>query len=961
MTLMKRVLFVLLLLVSFNLLKAQVTHFKLENGLTVIINEDHRVPSIFGSIVVKAGSVDESPNATGLAHYLEHMMFKGSTNVGTIDWDKEKIHYNKIIELYDLLGTVPVEKRDSIQQLINEESLLAGQYTVNNEFSNLIQSIGGTSLNAATGYDVTYYHNSFPSFQLKKWLELNADRFANPVFRGFQAELETVYEEKNMYSDNPYSVLFEEFSSEMFGSNNPYSRSIVGNTEHLKTPSLSQLIEFYNKFYVPANMALVLSGDVNVADAQVYISETLGSWQPKPAGTRNVLSEANLDGKKKSIKKKLTPMPMLIMGYKGIPVKSEDTYKMEVLQRVLNNRNSTGLLDKLVLDGDVQSLSVSINSFRQAGLINFMGIPVYDMAQKRFSSLSYIESSITKTLDQLMDGNVEDWLIQSVKDDLIMEFELSKESNVEYGMMLVNAFGNDESIDAIENYVSQINAISKNDLVLLAKKYFDKPYLAMHSMTGEPSKEKLSKPNYKPIVPASGKVSDYAQKWLAEQVNIPEFTPVDFRKDFEKTELTSGVTLFYTQNPYNDIFSLTIKFGAGSAQIRELDFSTRLMNRAGIMALYTPNELKKAFGQLGCVVNFSNDRNYTYISIRGKESSLARVCNLLSKTYLMPSIEEKQMKSLLGREFGQRSVEKKEKDLQADALNEYIKYGKNSSYLNRLSNQEIMELTVTSLAAAFIKATQFETSVHYTGKYPVEEVKKILTKNLVFQSDLKPSASPISLPLEEYSENTIFLVNNKNARQSDIFLFRPGIEFSKDDKSRIDAFNQYFGGGFNGLVLQQLRELQSLAYTASANYSIPPLEGYRSMFTAYIGTQADKTLDAVSGYMTLINNMPQYPERLTNIRGFLNQTIVTASPSFRYRTMLVENWMRNGYSLDPRIKWKEEYSSLTFEDVYEFYNLQLKDKPVAIGIVVNTKNIDLDKLKTFGKVIEVKPKSLFKD
>ncbi|BDX38751.1 peptidase M16 [Tenuifilaceae bacterium CYCD] len=931
----------------------------MSNGLTVIINEDHRTPSVFGSIVVRTGSVDEPSDATGLAHYLEHMMFKGSTNVGTTNWSEEKEHYNKIIELYDQLGQVPEEGREAIQQKINEESLLAGQYTINNEFSNMIQAIGGTSLNAATGYDFTYYHNVFPSFQLKKWLELNADRFENPVFRGFQAELETVYEEKNMYSDNPYSVLFEEFSKNMYGDNNPYARSIVGLTEHLKTPSLRKLTEFYNTYYTPSNMALVLSGDVNVELAKNLIDLTLGKLKYKEPAKRNVYSDLSIESSR-TVKTKLTPMPMLIIGYAGASASSVDGYKLEVLQGVLSNSNKTGLLDKLMLDGDIQSASVSLNSFRQSGMISFVGVPVYDRAQMRFGSLSKVKSNISKVVDQLKSGDIEDWLVQSVKDDLVMGGELSKESNLEYGMMLVNAFGNDVSIEDVEKYIENIKAVTKDDVVAMAQKYFGKACLTLESMTGEPKKDKISKPNYKPIVPATGKTSDFAANWLSEKVDVPAFKPIDFSKDFSKTELVPGVTLFHTENPDNNIFSLTIKFGVGSTVIPELDFCVSLMNRAGIMALYTPIELKKAFGQLGCVVNFYNDKSYTYVTMRGKESSLARACQLLSKSCLMPSIDEKQMNSLLGRELGQRSIESKDKDAQADALREYLKYGEQSSYINRLTNSEISQLTVSKLAAGFIKASQYEATVHYTGHYSSDVVKNILIKNLVFQSNLKASKSPVETPTLSYDKTTIYLLNNKNARQSDVFLFVQGDDYQLGQKVTYDAFNQYFGGGFNGLVLQELRELRSFAYTASANYSIPKVAGRKADFNGYIGTQGDKTVDAVSEFLSLIQDMPTHPERIDNIKEYLNQANLSASPSIRQRTMLVENWILSGYSKDPRVEWTSGYKNLTFGDVENFYNQKLKNKPIAVAIVANTKNIDKKKLDSLGKVVNIDVAKLFK-
>lgn len=955
---MKRLFFLLILFVSFNL-SAQVSTFKLSNGLTVIINEDHRTPSVFGCIVVKAGSVDEPSDATGLAHYLEHMMFKGSQNVGTTNWEKEKEHYQKIIDLYDQLSVVPVDQRGSIQQKINEESLLAGNYTINNEFSNLIQSIGGTSLNAATGYDMTYYYNVLPSFQIKKWLELQYDRFANPVFRGFQAELETVYEEKNMYSDNWFQTLFEEFPREIYGSSNPYSRSIIGTTEHLKTPSLRKLIEFYETFYVPSNMALVLSGDVKSSEIQSLLESTLGQWSSKKDVQRAPIGEPTIT-QSKTVKKKLTPNPILMIGYKGIASNSEDSYKLAVLEGVLSNRNQTGMLDKLTLDGDVQDILLRVTSQRHSGIVSILGIPIFDKSQLRYTSLTKVESNFKRVLDQLKAGEIEEWLIQSVKDDILMSFELSKESNLNYGMMLVQAFGADESIEDIEKFSEKIKVVSKQDVVDIAKKLFDAPSLSVHSLIGDPAKDKISKPDYKPIVPVTGQISAFASKWLNEPIEVPAFKPIDFSKDFTKAELAPSVTLFHTPNPDNSIFTLTIKYGVGSSTIPELDFSVDLMNMAGVMAQFTPYELKKEFSNLGCMVSFANDRNNTYVILRGKESSLAKACQLLSKTFLMPSIDEKQISSLIGRELGSRYYEAKNKDAQSSALNEYIKYGENSRYLTRFSNMQVLELTLSKLAAGFIKATQYETSVHYTGRYSFDVVKNVLNKNLAFPSNLKPSISIESTPLVEHKQNSIFIINNKGVRQSDIFLYLPGVDYQIDQKPRIDAFNQYFAGGFSGLVLQELRELRSFAYTASAYYSIPMISNRKSIFSGYIGTQGDKTFDAVSQFMLLIKEMPQYPDRIENIKDYLNQATVSASPSVRQKTMVVENWMMYGYVNDPRINWVDEYAKLTFDDIVEFYNERLKDKPIAVAIITDSKFIDKKKMKTLGRVVNLDTKKIFK-
>ncbi|MDD2196718.1 MAG: hypothetical protein PHW91_05970, partial [Bacteroidales bacterium] len=534
-----------------------------------------------------------------------------------------------------------------------------------------------------------------------------------------------------------------------------------------------------------------------------------------------------------------------------------------------------------------------------------------------------------------------------------------KESNSNYGMLLVQGFANDRPLSDHEKYVEIINAITKEDIVALAKKYFDAPYIAFQSLIGEPKKDKISKPDYKPIVPAQGR-SNFAKQWIDEEVGVPPFKPIDFKKDLSMSELAPGVKLFHAENPANDIFSLILVYGVGSNKIPELNFSVNLMNRAGIMALHTPYELKKEFSDLGCVVYFSNDRNNTYVRLTGKEENLAKACQLLSKSYLLPSLDEKQLNSLIGGEIGRRSYEKKDKDSQSRALRQYLIYGAKSSYLNRLTNTEVLELSVSKLAGGFIKATQYETSVHYTGKLPSDKVKGILINNLAFPSNLKPSVSNEEIPTVKYNETTIFLYNNRSVRQSDIFIYIPGEKYETSQKPIIDGFNQYFAGGFNGLVMQELRELRSLAYTAAAGYSIPSAPSQKAMLNGYIGTQGDKTQDAVNEFISLITDMPEHPERIATIKNYLEQATVNVTPSIRQRTMLVENWMDYGYDKDPRTEWVSKYKELEFSDLLSFYNTYINNKPIGIAIVANGKDVDKKELKKIGTLKRVDSNKIFK-
>ena len=222
----------------------EVKEFKLRNGMTVWVNEDHSQPKVFGAVVVKAGAKD-CPN-TGIAHYFEHIMFKGTDRMGTIDYASEKPWLDSISSQYDLLSqTKDDAERTRIQQHINQLSLKAADFVIPNEFSRLVAKYGGSGLNAGTGYDMTFYHNVFMPQFIEQWCWLNSERLITPVFRGFQGELENVYEEKNRAADGMGDVQ-EKVLGAIFKTQ-PYAYPILGSTENLKNPQLSEMTASFKK------------------------------------------------------------------------------------------------------------------------------------------------------------------------------------------------------------------------------------------------------------------------------------------------------------------------------------------------------------------------------------------------------------------------------------------------------------------------------------------------------------------------------------------------------------------------------------------------------------------------------------------------------------------------------------------------------------------------------------------
>ena len=222
--------------------------YTLKNGLTVILSRNNKVPRINTLIGVRAGSNSDPKDHTGLAHYLEHLLFKGTYLFGSLDSVKEKIYINQIENLYDQYNHTSDEtQRKSIYHIIDSVSGIAAKYAIPGEYNKMMTSMGAQGTNAHTSVEETIYEEDIPANAIDKFIALQSERFRNPVFRLFHTELEAVYEEKNRTLDNDVNKVWYAMLETMFPHHNYGQQTTIGTIDHLKNPSLKAIRDFYNK------------------------------------------------------------------------------------------------------------------------------------------------------------------------------------------------------------------------------------------------------------------------------------------------------------------------------------------------------------------------------------------------------------------------------------------------------------------------------------------------------------------------------------------------------------------------------------------------------------------------------------------------------------------------------------------------------------------------------------------
>ncbi len=951
------------------------TQYTLSNGLTVYLWEDHNQPDVHGRVVCRAGAIDEPADYTGLAHYLEHMLFKGTDQIGALNWEKEQPLYEEIIRLYDELAKVPMKdekKRDELTKKINEVSREAAQYGATDDFSNLIEGMGGEDLNAFTSYDLTAYFNNFPAFQMEKWLEVNSERLRNPVFRSFQAELENVFEEYNMYQDYN-STHVNDFMLENLYKGHPYERDVIGKVEHLRNPSLSPLIEFFHTWYVPNNMCLLLVGNFDTEEVKPLVEKYFGRLEPKPLPEREHFTATDFAGNPK-VSKKLGYYPEIVWGYNGVKQGDEDNLLIDFTLGMLNNDHSTGLFDKLMLDGDITAAYAESDSRRDLGRIMLIGIPYFDVAQGQYESNAATEKLIMKEVDKLKNGQFEDWLFKSVKEQLLQETQLMFEESDNKVNMLTYAFAYNKPVENYFNQANRINAITREDVQRCAQKYLTGNHITITIEEGTPKKNKLKKPDILPLDPPKENVTAYDEKIKNMPVGTVKEEYNNFA-DVTKTKLYNDVTLFCTENKENDIFSLTLKYGVGTAKMPKLEYATQLMNSAGVMPNTDAQSLRRQFSELGASCTYSVSDSYFYITLMGDEKNLSEICKLMTRQTLFPKLDNKQLESVIGGVISGRLIEKKDPSTVSSALMEYVLYKDKSKYIDRIDVEDMYNvvatddgdvsvnylITIGDLTKTIIDATNYELEIHFTGKTPANEVAEICRRDLPLKEGLTKSESPVIRDRAKYDQQTIFFLPNADMQQAKVYFYINGQPYDIAQDVPTEAFNQYFSGGFSGLVMNEIREKRSMAYTAFGQMVAPELPGKDTYLIGYVGTQGDKVADAVDVYLNLLKNMPLYPERLENIKTYLRQEALTTKPSFRNKSFTFDYWQRIGYNDDPARVNMPKIDGLQFDEISDFYNKYIKGQPIVVVITGDPKTIDLKAIQAkWGKVTKVSTSRLFK-
>ena len=935
----------------------KVKEYRLENGLTVWLNEDHSQPKVFGAVVVKAGAKD-CPD-TGIAHYFEHMMFKGTDRIGTLDYESEKVLLDSIAMKYDELAmTEDTAARARLQKEINELSIRSSEYVIPNEFNRLINRFGGSGLNAATSYDATIYFNTFSPQYMVQWAEINSERLINPVFRLFQSELETVYEEKNMYGDFIGGQVMDTLMARYFGPH-PYAYPIIGSTKNLKNPRLTEMHKFFEDYYVASNMALILSGDFDAQQVMPILEKAFSRIRSGNAPKQEKVMLPPFNGRE-TMKVKF-PIPFIKamgLGFRGVSANHEDQVALNIAVNLLNNANGTGYLDKLMVEHKLMGALAINESMNEAGIL-----AVAIMPKLLIQSYSSAEKMVWDEINRVKNGDFSDEMFNSLKLEQKRQYASSLENIDSRATIMMNLFSQGKSWNDYLNEVARIESITKEDVVRVAQKYFSNNYLCVTKSTGKYPKDNLPKPAFSPVVPRNADASSSYAKQL-EKIPEQQVAPriIDFEKDVKTSKLTPLVTLYTTPNPLNDIFTLNISYGIGALEQPELMQLTNYLQLLGTESL-SFEQFRSRLQSIGSTLAFDVTPDAFVMKVTGFDNHIDETMELVGDFIRHAKADDKKLRQIVDDAKVSEKAFFKSGDNVASALLEQVKYGDQSRYLRKLSLSQIKKLKGKDMLAIYDKVRSVQCDLHYCGTLPVEKVIGTIRQHLPLERTTVASNSPYYRELKQYDRPTVFFIDMPDMAQSIVYGYVKGDPV--DDKASRHAsqlFSVYFGGDMSSLMFQEIREFRSFAYRTSGRYQLPnhAHKGTAGSFTAMLSTQSDKTLDALGVLDSLIREMPLKPERMEAVKQTLVNRINNDYPPFRNLSEKVASARMEGFDRDPAEEFLRDFATMDMQDISRFYQEQISGRPVVYVITGNRKHIDMKKLAEYGTIIKVKKKGIYK-
>lgn len=929
--------------------------YTLENGLKVYMSVNQDEPRIQANIAVRAGSKNDPHETTGLAHYLEHIMFKGTSHYGTSDYEAEKPLLDQIENLFEKYrATTDKEERKAIYHEIDSISYIASNYFIANEYDKLMATIGANGTNAYTSYDVTCYTENIPANEVERWAMIQSDRFKNLVIRGFHTELETVYEEFNMYLTDDNDKCLEKMNSILF-KNHPYgTQTTLGTQDHLKNPSIKNIKEFFNTWYVPNNVAICLSGDFDPEATLKIIEKYFGDWKAsektptftfEPEQPMTEPSYMEVIGQEKEC---------VWLGWRFPGANNiESTDYLDIISELLSN-DKTGLIDvNLVRQQKV--LEAWTSNYTETDYSVFLANGTPNEGQ----SLEEVKDLLLENINKIAAGEFDDDLLVSIINNMKRNEMMRMESNRARVQAQVNSFIQNVEWKDIVNRLDRISKITKQQIIDFAKANINNGYAVIYKRQGvDTSVSPIEKPSISPIQMNREKKSKFLEDISA--ITPEEIKPifVNFDKDMSKVDI-KGNDLLYVENTSNGLFSVEFVYPYGQKADKTLDIIGDVFDYLRTENM-SEEEIQKELYKLACETYISVDSRNTTIGVYGLAENQEKAISLLEEIITKGYVESEKFDAIRGQIIRDRANKKTNQRRCFNALCTYIIYGPDNTYTHTPNNEELMQLTSEDITNALHKAFDYkQTIICYTPSSLKEAQNLIATNHKIAENPL-PEAEDYYFKTWKCEKPEIYIAPYQAAN---IYLSQVSAREDKFNLASYPAnsmFNDYFGVGMNSVVFQELREARGLCYNATANLNVTPFDKNGEVyFYTHIISQNDKLYECLNTFKEITENMPTAENAFEIAKSALLKRIAS---SRTLKSRILSKYVQSvnlGIDHDINEDIYNAVSAMTIDDIKAFHEENIKNRTYRRAILGDEKQLDPGILKSQGEIHRLSLEDIF--
>jgi predicted Zn-dependent peptidase len=929
--------------------------YTLENGLKVYLTVDKDQPRIQTYIAVRSGGKNDPHETTGLAHYFEHLMFKGTEQFGTSNYEAEKPYLDRIEQEFEKYRTLtdPAERKAEYH-LIDSLSYEASKYAIPNEYDKLMAAIGSDGSNAYTSYDQTVFVEDIPSNQIDNWAKIQADRFEHNVIRLFHTELEAVYEEKNISLTSDDEKAFDKLMSGLF-KNHPYgTQTVLGTQEQLKNPSITNIKNYYKEWYVPNNMAICMSGDFDPEYVISEIDKYFGEMKP------------NDDLKKLSFKPEdpiVTPEVYTVLGDEApmvyiawrLPGANDSTANIMQLTANMLSNGSVGLIDANV-NQQQKVLAAGAGLYQLADYSIF----ILEGQPKAGQTLDEVKSVLLAQVDSLKAGAFADDILPATVNQYKVSRMMQLRNNSSRADMFVQSFINDDPWKNTVNQLDDMSKITKSDVVAYANKVLGaNGYVQVNKEQGaDNSIVKMEKPEITPVLTNRDSSSQFLRDIQATKVSPVAPVFVDFSKDLSRTRTPKGRDVLYKQNTGDGLFELTYFYDFGSNEDKKIGIAAQYLDYLGTGKM-TADQIKKAFYDLACDYSIMVNPRDVSVRISGLAENMDKAIELTEQVLSDCRPDEQILANLKGDIIKDRADSKLNQRANYSMLASYVMYGPKNPANNVLTNAEVNALSSAELVGEIHGLSKIAHRILYFGPKSESDFVSDIDRLHVISDTLTvvPSNKDIRMAVSEepkvllapYKANNIYLLGYSNR----------GEQFDASLIPIATLFNEYFGGGMNTVVFQEIREARGLAYSASSLFQMPRYKDESIGMNYRIITQNDKMKDAMSAFDEILNDMPKGEKSFQIAKDAIMSRLRTQRT---LRSDVLRAYIgaeRLGLDHDVDKDVFDAVPAFTMEDLVKFQEKWVKGRKYTVGILGDEKDLDLKALEPYGKIERVKTEDIF--